>query len=72
MSCKGICESYRVLRNNINSRYVNGARYADGQKRCQICEIFIRWDGIFCPCCNNRLRIKQRNKSFKAKLRAMK
>jgi len=30
-------------------------RYATGQKRCQICEIFIQWDGLVCPCCSYRL-----------------
>ena len=40
-----------------------------GQKRCQICEIFIKWDGIFCPCCGCRLRIGTRLFKDKAKLR---
>jgi hypothetical protein len=31
--------------------------HANGQKRCQICEIFIRWDELWCPCCVFRLRI---------------
>lgn len=66
MRCKGVCESYRALKNS------SGARYADGQKRCQGCEIFIKWDGIFCPCCGRRLRLKPRNKIYKEKLRSMK
>ncbi|NWG37858.1 MAG: hypothetical protein HXY31_09650, partial [Nitrososphaera sp.] len=41
-----------------------------GQKRCQICEIFIKWDGLWCPCCGYRLRTKPRNLKYKAKLRA--
>ncbi|HKX82085.1 MAG TPA: hypothetical protein VJL54_07490, partial [Nitrososphaera sp.] len=45
-------------------------RYASGQKRCQICEIFIKWDGLWCPCCGYRLRTKPRNLKYKAKLRA--
>ncbi|MEW5841150.1 MAG: hypothetical protein AB1753_09120, partial [Thermoproteota archaeon] len=40
------------------------------QKRCQICEIFIKWDGLWCPCCGYRLRTKPRNLKYKAKLRA--
>ncbi|MDQ3873466.1 MAG: hypothetical protein M3258_07655, partial [Thermoproteota archaeon] len=43
---------------------------ASGQKRCQICEIFIKWDGLWCPCCGYRLRTKPRNLKYKAKLRA--
>ena len=44
-------------------------RYAIGSKRCQICEIFIKWDAIFCPCCGYRVRNGPRNMKFKAKLR---
>ena len=45
-------------------------RYASGQRRCQICEIFIKWEGLWCPCCGYRLRTKPRNLKYKAKLRA--
>jgi hypothetical protein len=44
-------------------------RYANGQKRCQICEIFLKWEGLWCPCCGYRLRTKPRNLKYKAKLR---
>ena len=38
MSCNGVCERYRAKRNhNIPSRYT------DGQKRCSVCEVFIKW-----------------------------
>ena len=43
-----------------------------GQKRCQICETFLKWDGIWCPCCGYRLRTRPRNMKYKAKLRARK
>ena len=64
MDCKGICIKYKA------NRPSNYQRYAEGQKRCQICEIFIYWDGRFCPCCEHRLRTKPRNSTLKAKLRA--
>jgi hypothetical protein len=47
-------------------------RYAFGHKRCQICDVFVQWEGIFCPCCGRRLRIGPRNNKFKAKLRKQK
>ena len=50
-------------------RPINSGRYATGQKRCQICEIFIKWDGLWCPCCGCRLRIGPRLFKDKAKLR---
>jgi uncharacterized Zn finger protein (UPF0148 family) len=57
MTCKGICIRHKAL-----------SRYATGHKRCQICELFIKWDGIFCPCCGYRLRLRPRNMKFKSKL----
>lgn len=63
MVCKGFCKSYKVPKKGGTSWYGNG------QKRCQVCEIFIKVDGLFCPCCGYRLRTKPRNKVYKAKLR---
>ena len=64
MTCKGICIRHKA------QKPVGSGRYASGQKRCQICEIFIKWDGLWCPCCGYRLRTKPRNLKYKAKLRA--
>jgi hypothetical protein len=58
MPCKGICIRHKA-----------SYRYATGNKRCQICDLVIKWDGVFCPCCSSRLRIGPRNMKFKAKLR---
>ena len=58
MPCKGICIHHKA-----------SGRYANGHKRCQICDLFIKWDGVFCPCCGYRLRIGPRNIKDKAKLR---
>ena len=63
MVCKGIC-----IRHKAHKPFGSG-RYAIGQKRCQMCEIFIKWDGIFCPCCGYRLRNGPRLLKHKAKLR---
>src|SRR5437867_5148581 len=64
MTCKGICIRHKA------QKPVGSGRYVSGQKRCQICEIFIKWDGLWCPCCGYRLRTKPRNLKYKAKLRA--
>ena len=64
MTCKGICPRYKA------QKPVGTGRYASGQRRCQICEIFIKWEGLWCPCCGYRLRTKPRNLKYKAKLRA--
>ena len=64
MTSKGICVRYKA------QKPVGTGRYASGQRRCQICEIFIKWEGLWCPCCGYRLRTKPRNLKYKAKLRA--
>jgi hypothetical protein len=40
MPCKGICIRHKA-----------SGRYATGSKRCQQCNLFIKWDGLWCPCC---------------------
>ena len=57
MVCKGICTKYKIKKSHFN----RDGRYALGQKRCSICEIFVKWEGIHCPCCNFVLRVKPRN-----------
>ena len=56
MSCKNICEKYRAAKGR------RGSYYAQGYKRCSICEIFIDWDGIRCPCCDLPLRTIPRDR----------
>lgn len=63
MCCKGTCDRYLAKKPSV------GGRYENGQKRCQVCEVFIQWEGLWCPCCNYKLRGKPRNRVFKAKLR---
>ena len=62
MCCKGTCDQY------VAKKPSSGGRYENGQKRCQVCEVFINWEGLWCPCCHYKLRGKPRNKVFKAKL----
>jgi predicted amidophosphoribosyltransferase len=66
MVCKGICVRHKA------KKPVGTGRYSTGQKRCQVCEIFITWDGLWCPCCGYRLRTRPRNLKYKAKLQARK
>lgn len=60
-ACKGICEKYRAKRAPNSSK-----RYTLGQRRCNICELFLNWtETLFCPCCGWRLRTKPRTKKSK-------
>ncbi len=64
MTCKGICSRYQAF------GMKNGGRYLDGQSRCDMCDgIWIRWDGLYCPCCSHKLRKKPRKSISKLNLR---
>lgn len=62
MTCKGICTRYKA------HKPVGIGRYASGQARCQICEIFMHTSGLKCPCCNYKLRRNPRNIKYKTAL----
>lgn len=62
MSCNGSCQKYRAKKPDKNGRY------SEGQKRCNICDLFMIWDGLFCPCCNYQLRSKPRYIKYKEKI----
>ena len=64
MSCKGICEKYKIKKPNFGT---NG-RYQLGHKRCTTCETFVSWNGKHCPCCNFTLRTKPRNTQGRHKM----
>jgi len=66
MVCKGICIRHKAL------KPLGAGRYCIGQKRCQICETFLKWDGLTCPCCGYNLRTGPRNPKFKNESRARK
>jgi hypothetical protein len=57
LTCKGICVLHKGLKPSDGS----GRRYSAGQKRCAKCELFIKWDGLWCPCCGCRLRANPKN-----------
>jgi hypothetical protein len=44
MVCKDTCIKYRARKPQPTL-----SRYDAGQKRCQVCAIFIEWKGVQCP-----------------------
>ena len=58
MPCKGICIRHKAV-----------GPYATGHKRCKECSLFIKWEGLWCPCCGYKLRIEPRKLKYKIKLR---
>ncbi|MBT3762189.1 MAG: hypothetical protein HOF89_06390 [Candidatus Nitrosopelagicus sp.] len=60
--CNGVCKKYKAHKPSYQI-----SRYAAGQKNCTVCEIFLEFDGIFCPCCNKQLRCVPKSKNGKEK-----
>ncbi len=55
MACKGVCVRHKATHGGGSYTL----RYAEGQKRCQVCQIYLIWQtNNYCPCCGNKLRIK--------------
>lgn len=70
MTCRDICSRFRATRSHApNSQYYSEqGRYEIGQKRCQECQIFIKWSSSRCPCCHTSLRTRPRPKKYREKL----
>jgi|TARA_R110000787_G_scaffold70884_3_gene157748 hypothetical protein len=47
---------------------VRGAA-SQGYRRCSVCEIFLKYDGIYCPCCSNRMRVTPNNNKARQRVR---
>ena len=61
MVCKGVCNQYKAKWGT------NQYRYASCQIRCNVCEIFVNWNGSHCPCCGMRLRTRPRISKYRQK-----
>ena len=67
MQCNGSCKQYKASGNTRE-----GGRYEQGQKRCHRCEIYMVWEGLWCPYCGYLLRTKPRCTKLKRRLMLMK
>jgi len=63
MACKDKCLPYKA------SKPYGKGRYESGQSRCSMCDIFITYVGVWCPCCGTRLRKLPRSLKYKERLR---
>lgn len=53
--CKGQCiVKYETKKTVAKAR-------ENGYKRCSKCLVFIKYEGIYCPCCGVRLKNSPRN-----------
>ena len=53
-NCNRTCKQFEA------KKPIGGTRYGQGQKRCQMCETWVNYEGNWCPCCHYRLRSKSR------------
>lgn len=53
--CRNVCERHRA------KKCRRGSYYAEGFKRCTVCDLFLSWRGVECPCCSSVLRTSPRN-----------
>ncbi|TBR09166.1 MAG: hypothetical protein EPO62_05450 [Candidatus Nitrosotenuis sp.] len=61
LTCKGDCRTkYSVFLGEISLRY-------NGQKRCGVCDVYLKWDDSKCPCCNSILHVRPRHSRAKSK-----
>lgn len=64
MVCRGFC-----LTNQFETKAKRG--YQEGFKFCKQCGppaqdgIYIKWDGVFCPCCGQNLRVRPANRKYR-------
>ena len=63
MACSDMCRQYKA------TRTFGGSRYASGQKYCKTCAMFIRWDGVRCPCCGLQMKSSNRHLQYKTEIK---
>jgi hydrogenase nickel incorporation protein HypA/HybF len=61
LSCKGNCKTkYKKLLGETSLRY-------NGQKRCGVCDVYLKCDNTKCPCCNSVLHVRPRHSQTRRK-----
>lgn len=60
MACKGICHRFKG-----KPRYDN----TKDNKKCSICDTFVKWKGSHCPCCNQMLSLRPNKSKYRKSLR---
>lgn len=57
-ACKGKCARYVVKSMDGGGGPGRGTTrsYGKGYCRCTVCDVYLKWDGLWCPCCGTRVR----------------
>ena len=61
-SCRGICHRYAIPK---TIRYES--HYLMGRKRCVSCEVYMDYEGTYCPCCGSKFRLRPRYGKYRKK-----
>jgi len=56
VACSGICLKYKSSRSHSCV-----TKYHNGRKRCNTCDVYLKWDGVRCPCCSRILRTRPKH-----------
>jgi hypothetical protein len=64
VTCNSRCSLDDFL-NTYETRIADRDSFKLGYKRCRKCEIYIKYDGHRCPCCQNRLASGPKNAKSK-------
>ena len=54
--CKEDCKKFKAEKS-----FDGKSRYEAGQKRCNVCAVFLNYNGVRCPCCGCKLRTNPRS-----------
>ena len=58
--CRDRCKTIQAKKIGFST-----SPYVEGLKKCTVCEIYMRIDSKYCPCCNCLLRTRARSKKTK-------
>ena len=64
MVCQGICHRYKITKGKQDESW-----YKKGDKRCTTCAIYIKWEGLWCPCCGYMLRNKPKGNQYRKNIK---
>jgi len=65
--CKGVCKKFKAEKS-----FEGKSRYELGQKRCNVCELFLNYNDARCPCCSCKLRTNPRSTKLRKSLQIQK
>jgi len=63
-NCKGKC-GLSSFRDEYDTTKIDRNAFRLGYKRCRKCQYYIKYEGVWCPCCGEKLAIRPRNAKSK-------